>query len=180
MYTPDMKKKPIEMLIGMVNQANNFGFNPEDLEVLAPVVQEADTEGRDTKVDIDLTILPSEQEDDFVTFTYARIPLGELFGQINPGFREVDVPLNENGVPADADAFYAEILRKFGVNMDAENFEFSLKSAGVITVTAKPNNYAYIGSFDIAVVNSLASRIATTELQGFAMENVEANDQPAS
>lgn len=172
MYTPDMKKKPLQMLIGMVNQANGFGFKPEDLEVLAPVVQEADTDGRDTKVDIDLTILPSEQEDDFVTFTYARIPLDELFGQINPGFREVDVPLNENGVPADAGVFYAEVLRKFGVNMDTENFDYTLKSAGVLTVTAKSTNYAYTGSFDIAITNSLVSRVATVELEGFDQQNL--------
>ncbi|AQT27971.1 hypothetical protein pVa21_029 [Vibrio phage pVa-21] len=166
-YVTDMTKRPVEMLLGLINADNNLGLVEADVEILAPQTQAADVDGRNTNVQIDLEVLPSEVQDDFVTFEYERIDLATLFGAIAPEFREVDVPLNENGVPAVAADFYAEILRKFGVAMNETDFSYALKSAGVITITAAAGNLAYIGSFDIAVQSSLETRVATTVLNGF-------------
>lgn len=173
-YVTDMTLSPKNMLLGLINADNNLGIVESEAEVLAPVAITPDGEGRDTSVQVDLEVLPSEVEDDFVTFTYTRIDLATLFGAIAPTFREVDVPLNESGVPADADAFYAEVLRKFGVFMDTTNFTYALKSAGVITISAIATNLAYTGSFDISVESSLASRIATVVLDGFSKDSLVA------
>lgn len=167
-YVTDMTKRPVIMLLSLINADNNFGLVEDDVEILAPqVLGQADSDGRDTSVQIDLEVLPSEVEDDFVTFTYERVNLTALFGEISPEFREVDVPLNENGVPADAAVFYAECLRKFGVAMNTADFDYALKSTGLVTITAKASNLAYTGQFDIAVQSSLVTRVATTELAGF-------------
>lgn len=174
-YVTDMTKRPVEMLLGLINNDNNFGLVEADVEILAPTtIASPDEYGRDTSVQIDLEVLPSEVEDDFVTFTYIRIDLANLFSQFAPSVREVDVPLNLNGVPADAAVFYAEILRKFGVAMNTEDFEYELKSAGVITVKAKPTNLAYQGAFDINIGASLKTRVATTILDGFEIPTQDA------
>lgn len=166
-YVTDMTKRPVEMLLGLINADNNLGLVESDVEILAPQTQAADAEGRNTNVQIDLEVLPSEVQDDFVTFEYERIDLAALFGDISPEFREVDVPLNENGVPADSAVFWPEVQRKFGVAMNDADFEYALKSAGIVTISAKAGNLAYIGSFDIAVQSSLETRVATTVLNGF-------------
>lgn len=166
-YITDMTKTPIQMLLGLINADNDFGLLPVEVNALAPVITVADVDGRNTKIDIDLLVIPSEVEGDFVEFKYERIDLGTLFSQAGASFREVDVPLNVNGVPADASVFYAEILRKFGVAMNTTDFAYSLKAAGVITITANVANVAYIGSFDITVGNSLQTRVATKVLDGF-------------
>lgn len=166
-YVTDMTKRPVEMLLGLINNDNNLGLVESECEILAPQTQTADADGRNTSVKIDLEELPSEVEDDFVTFFYERISLENLFSKCGPVFREVDVPLNENGVPADSAVFWAEVSRKFGVAMNDADFEYALKSTGVVTITAKATNLSYIGAFDIDVQNSLATRVATTVLDGF-------------
>jgi len=87
-YVTDMTKRPVEMLLGLINADNGLGIVESEVEILAPVVQAADADGRNTTVDIDLSVLPSEVEDDFVTFSYERIELATLFGECNPSFRD--------------------------------------------------------------------------------------------
>lgn len=167
-YVTDMTKKPIEMVLGLLNNDNNLGLVEADVELKGLTVVET-PEGKifNTSIDIDLLTMPSEVVGDFVTFFYKRVDLTELFGDISANFREVDVPLNENGLPVDNAVFYAEALRKFGVAMTDEDFEITKKANGVLTVTAKATNIAYLNSFDIAVIDSLASRVAITQLVGF-------------
>lgn len=175
-YVTDMTKRPVEMLLGLINADNNLGLVEADVEILAPQVQAADVDGRNTNVQIDLETLPSEVQDDFVTFEYERIDLAALFSQIVPEFREVDVPLNENGVPTDSAVFWAEIQRKFGVAMNDVDFGYSLKSAGIVTISATVGNLAYTGQYDIVVQNSLETRVDNRQLNGF---NAPAEEQPA-
>ncbi len=167
-YVTDMTKRPVEMLLGLLNNDNNLGLVEADVDIQqlqAAVPPEGKT--YNTSVDIDLLSLPSEVTGDFVTFFYTRVDLATLFSEINPQFREVDVPLQENGLPVDNDVLFAEILRKFGVKMEAADFTVALKETGVLTITATATNLAYIGAFDIAVANSLASRVKVVQLDGF-------------
>lgn len=167
-YVTDFTKTPVQMLLGLINSDNNKGYLESDCEILAPVaLGTPDEGGRDTSIQIDLETLPSEVQDDFVTFFYERVALDVLFGEIAPTFREVDVELNENGLPVSASDFYNEIFRKFGVRMNETDFEYTLAEAGVITVAAVATNVAYKGNFDIAVQSSMVSRVQTTELDGF-------------
>lgn len=177
-FTPLFDKRPVENLIGLINQQNNKGYVEADLAIKAPVVVEATPAGNTTAIDIDLLNAPSEVDGDWVTFNYTRMPLADVFslvaGASKNVFREVDIALGEDGLPLDMDAFRAEILRKFGFLVTAEDYDISLKQAGVVLITAKATNVAYEGAFELNVIDSLATRIATTTLTGFTNANTEA------
>lgn len=176
-FTPLFDKRPVENLIGLVNQQNNKGYVEADLAIKAPVVVEATEQGNTTSVDIDLLNAPSEVDGDWVTFFYTRMGLADVFNLVAAAsknvFREVDIPLGEDGMPTDLDAFRAEILRKFGFLVTAEDYDISLKQAGVVLVTAKATNLAYSGAFELNVIDSLATRVANTTLAGFTQANSE-------
>lgn len=176
-FTPLFDKRPVENLIGLVNQQNNKGYVEADLAIKAPVVVEATEQGNTTSVDIDLLNAPSEVDGDWVTFFYTRMGLADVFNLVAAAsknvFREVDIALGEDGMPVDLDAFRAEILRKFGFLVTAEDYDISLKQAGVILVTAKATNLAYSGAFELNVIDSLATRVANTTLAGFTQANSE-------
>ena len=176
-FTPLFNERPVLNLIGLVNQQNNKGYLESDLAI-KPLVVVAETEaGNTTSVDIDLLNMPSEVDGDWVTFFYTRMGLTEVFSLIdaanNNTFREVDVPLGEDGLPTDLDAFRAEILRKFGFLVTAEDSDIILKAAGTVLITAKEANYAYTGAFELHVVDSLATRVAKTTLVGFTADQTE-------
>lgn len=176
-YTPLFNKRPVENLIGLVNQQNNKGYVEADLAIKAPVVVEATPEGNTTSIDIDLLNAPSEVDGDWVTFFYTRMGLADVFNLVAAAsknvFREVDIALGEDGLPTDMDAFRAEILRKFGFLVTAEDYDISLKQAGTVLITAKATNVAYTGAFELNVIDSLATRVAKTTLAGFTQANSE-------
>lgn len=173
-YITDMTKRPVEMLLGLLNDANNLSLGEADVEILPPVTVVPELgDIQDTTVQIDLLTLPSEVDGDYVEFSYKRIDLSELFSLFSPEFREVDVPLNVNGLPEDNAVFFAEILRKFGVAMTSDDFDVAVARTGVLLVSAKATNLAYTESFEISVNNSLASRITVDLLNGFEKPPVE-------
>lgn len=176
-FTPLFNERPVLNMIGLVNQQNNKGYVEADLAI-KPLVVVAETDaGNTTSVDIDLLNAPSEVDGDWVTFYYTRMGLAEVFSLIDAEskntFREVDIPLGEDGMPSDLDAFRAEILRKFGFLVTAEDYVISLKQAGTVLITAKDENYAYTGAFELHVVDSLATRVAKTTLVGFTADQTE-------
>ena len=167
-YITDLTKSPIENLVGLVNAQNNFGYTVAELAVrnLAAVVP---PEGHTYNTTVELDPLTNEVDGDYVAFHYRRMDLDTLFSQVTPAIHQALVPLDETGVPASAEGFYAEVLRKYGVNMNTTDFTFVKKSAGVITVSATDSNVAYIGSVDFAINSSLAARVATVKLSGFSL-----------
>ncbi len=176
-FTPLFNERPVLNMIGLVNQQNNKGYGEADLAIKPLVVVEATEAGNTTSVDIDLLNAPSEVDGDWVTFYYTRMGLGEVFSLIdaanNNTFREVDVALGEDGLPTDLPAFRAEILRKFGFLVTAEDYDISLKQAGTVLVTAKDANFAYTGAFELHVIDSLATRVAKTTLVGFTADQTD-------
>lgn len=182
-FTPLFNQRPILNLIGLVNEQNNKGYVEADLAVRPVVVVPETDAGNTTSVEIDLLNAPSEVDGDWVTFYYSRMELATVFSLITAEnkntFREVDIALGEDGMPSDLDAFRAEVLRKFGFLVTAEDYDISLKEAGVILITAKAENYAYTGAFELAVIDSLATRVAKTTLVGFTADSTE-DHVPAS
>lgn len=167
-YVTDFKKAPLENLLGMINEANNLGLVPGDV-ALRNLQAEVAPEGKTYNTSVEIDLLTNEVIDDFAKFTYKRVDLGTLFSLITPTVRQVDVPLNESGVPADATVLYAEMLRKFGTAFTTEDFTYDLKAPGVITVAAKASNLMYIGSVDVHIDASLAARVKYTILDGFVV-----------
>lgn len=181
-YVPNFTKAPAELLIALLNRDNDFTFGVEDYSVKDMDVLETPSEkGNDTVVLVDLLKIPSEVVGDYWEFFYKRMPLGEVFSEVTAEglnvFRQVDIELDENGFPVDLDAFRAEILRKYGFNVTAEDYDITLVSAGAGTgalkVAAKASNLAYTGEFTMGVVDSLAARVAKVDLEGFSKDSLD-------
>lgn len=171
-YTPQFQLSALENVVGLINQQNNTGFALADMNVKPLVVlDQPSANGGDTQIEIDLTKAPSEVDGDWVAFQYKRMSLTEIFSLVTAAgknvFREVDVAIGEDGLPEDQAAFFAEILRKYNFALTAEDFTLSLKSKGIIEITAKPENYAYTGSFEMGIFDSLATRVGKKVLAGF-------------
>lgn len=167
-YVTDMTKKPVEMLLGLINADNNFGLVEADvairnLTVITP------PEGKTYNTSVEVDLLTDEVQDEYVEFKYKRISLEELFSLIDPKFREVDVPVAPTGLPVDNQAFITELLRKFGVAFNTTDFSWVMKdgSTSIIELAASAGNLAYTGSVEIDVEASLATRVDNTLLDGF-------------
>lgn len=178
-YNPNIAKTPAQIFIGLINNRNNKGYVEADLNIKAPVaLEEATAAGGDTSADVDLLNMPSEVDGDWVTFSYKRMGLTELFAAVVAAskhkVREVDVPLDAQGFPADVAVFRAEVMRKYNFNITEEDYDITLESRGSIKVTAKATNLSYVNSFVIGVVDSLVTRVAKTTLQGFTADSTVA------
>lgn len=186
-YVPNFAKAPAELLIALLNRDNDFTFGVEDYSVKDMDVLETPSEkGNDTVVLVDLLEIPSEVVGDYWEFFYKRMPLSEVFSEVTTEglnvFRQVDIELDENGFPVDLDAFRAEILRKYGFNVTAVDYDITLVSAGAGTgalkVAAKASNLAYTGEFAMGVVDSLAARVAKVDLEGFSKDSLDLPEPP--
>ena len=174
-YFTNFTKTPLEMLLGLINNDNNFSMVPADVTVrnLEVITQAPSGDPANTSIEIDL--LTNEVTDDFATFYYNRIDLAHLFSLIDPSVRQVDVPVDANGLPVDNTVFITELLRKYGIAFNTNDFDVYSKYAqtgleadkGILMLVANASNVAYIGAVEIDVVASLATRVATTQLDGF-------------
>lgn len=167
-FTLDFKKTPLFNLIGLVNANNNKDYKPEDVNVLAPVAIPDVGDGRNTKVQIDLLIQPSDVDGDFVEFSYGRIPLEVIFANIDSG--DVDnmntsVVINEDG-SLNVDNVKSEMLRMYGFYVDEENYTFTLINPYLLTISTKDINLVYLGSFDIDL-SSIYGEEATKVVEDF-------------
>ena len=173
-YITDFTKTPKLMLIGLINNDNNFGLVEADV-AFRNLQTEVTPVGKTYNTSVEVDLLTDEVVDDFVKFFYKRVDLVELFSLIDPRFREVDVPLDDvTGLPSDNAVFVAELLRKFGVAFNAADFTWAEKAGvpGTLVLTAAASNLAYTGEVDIDIEASLASRVDNTQLEGFYNPNV--------
>lgn len=174
-YVTNFTKTPLEMLLGLLNNDNNFSLVPDDVAVrnITEITQAPSGNYYNTSIEIDL--LTNEVTDDFATFYYNRIDLTYLFSLIDPSVRQVDVPVDANGLPLDNTVFITELLRKYGIAFNTNDFAVYSKYAqsgqeadkGILLLVAEISNVAYFGAVEIDVVASLAARVATTQLDGF-------------
>lgn len=174
-YVTNFTKTPLEMLLGLINNDNNFSLVPADVAVrnITEITQAPSGSPANTSIEIDM--LTNEVQDDFVTFYYNRIDLAYLFSLIDPSVRQVDVPVDANGLPVDNTVFITELLRKYGIAFNTNDFDvYSMYARtgqeadkSILVLDANVSNVAYIGSVEIDVLASLAARVATTQLDGF-------------
>lgn len=178
-YFTNFTKTPLEMLLGLLNNDNNFSLTPDDVAVRNVAVITHAPSGKPYNTSIEIDLLTNEVTDDFATFYYNRVDLVTLFSLIDPKIRQVDVPTDPvTGLPTDYAVFTAELLRKFGVAFNPVDFDFTTKYAttgieadkAILVITANDENVSYIGSVEVDVLaslDSLATRVATTQLDGF-------------
>ena len=174
-YVTNFTKTPLEMLLGLLNNDNNFSLTPDDVAVRNVATITHAPSGRLYNTSIEIDLLTNEVTDDFATFYYSRVDLAHLFSLIDPSVRQADVPVDANGLPLDNTVFITELLRKYGIAFNTNDFDVYSKYAqtgleadkGILMLVANASNVAYIGAVEIDVVASLATRVATTQLDGF-------------
>ena len=175
-YVTNFTKTPLEMLLGLLNNDNNFSLTPDDVAVRnVAAITHAAPSGRLYNTSIEIDLLTNEVTDDFATFYYSRVDLAHLFSLIDPSVRQADVPVDANGLPLDNTVFITELLRKYGIAFNTNDFDVYSKYAqtgleadkGILLLVANVSNVAYFGAVEIDVVASLAARLATTQLDGF-------------
>jgi hypothetical protein len=99
---------------------------------------------------------------------------------IEPSVRQVDVPVDEYGLPVDNIVFITELLRKYGIAFNTNDFDVYSKYAqtrleadkGILLLVANASNVAYFGAVEIDVVASLAARLIYTQLDGFTIDSL--------
>ena len=179
-YVTNFTKTPLEMLLGLLNNDNNFSLVPADVAVRNLEVITQAPSGNDANTSIEIDLLTNEVQDDYAKFYYNRIDLTYLFSLIEPSVRQVDVPVDEYGMPVDNNVFITELLRKYGVAFNTNDFAVYSKYAnsgleadkGILLLVADASNVAYFGAVEIDVVASLAARLATTQLDGFTKDSL--------
>lgn len=169
----NMKVTPVAMLLSTINTQNNISLTEADVKIKAPQViadaveEDAVLDGQPVKVtrntSVEVDVLSDEVKDDFVTFKYQRISLTNLFSQVEPMIREVDV--KKDGAVTVADVI-AEILRKYSVLTSDLDFEYTI-TQNLITLIAKDTNLAFIDRVSFTVEQSLFTRINLVDLDGF-------------
>lgn len=175
-YTPNFAQEPKLLLLGLVNNDNSKGYGPADVDIQNLQVLAGDhASGKNTSVDIDLLIEPSEVVGDFVTFNYDRMDVATVFSAIvaasKHNIREIQA-IDTDGSLIVAD-FIAEVLRKYGFAFNTADYTFEMPTANQIKVTAKAGNLAYIGEVTFTVDAALRTRIADTDVSGFTKENID-------
>ena len=175
-YTPNFAQAPNLLLLGLINNDNSKGYGPADVDIQNLTVLAAEHEsGKNTSVDIDLLIEPSEVVGDFVTFTFDRMDLTAVFADIIAGskhnIREIEA-VDENGQLVVAD-FISEVSRKYGFAFNTADYDFSMPTANSILVAAKASNLAYIETVTFVVDAALRTRVATPSVAGFTQGDID-------
>lgn len=168
-YNPNVLLTPAQICVALINHDNQKGYDIADLNFKAPVVLTDDPTGKNTRVETDLLVDPSEVDGDFVSFTYNRIDLANAFSvAVANGlnnFREIEV--KEDGQLVNTKVI-SEILRKYSVAINETDFEITMPTASTVKVKAKVDNLAWIGEANFTIDSSLATRIAIKDMDEFA------------
>lgn len=171
-YKPNFSKTPIEILTALINHDNNKSFSPEDMLIgeIEVIDHTSHPTGKNTRVTIDLTNLPSEVDGDFVEFTYNRVPLWNLFSSIRDNqldrVRELSIVV---GNVFQSELFYDLLLAVYGVRASDEDFACQYdRPTNTVRLEAKVNNPAYTGMTIFNLDLSLASRVLVVDLDGFS------------
>lgn len=174
-YTPNFALAPKLLLLGLINNDNNKGYGPADVDIKNLTVLSGHASGKNSSVDIDLLVEPSEVVGDFVTFYFDRMDVANVFSAIvaasKNNIREIEA-IDKQGQLVVAD-FIAEVQRKYGFAFNETDYTFEMPTASQIKVTAVAGNLAYTGEVTFAVDAALRTRIATPSMEGFTQENVD-------
>lgn len=168
-YVPNFSLLPSEIALALINNDNNKGYTLSDINFKAPVALDGHATGKNTELESDLLVDPSEVDGDFVAFHYDRMTIGAIFDEVVTAgannLREVEVKDSEGQIIV-ANVI-SEVSRKYGFAINVTDFEITMPTASQVRVSAKPENMAYIGNVTFVVDSGLSSRVSITKLDGF-------------
>lgn len=158
----DIKKAPIDMLLGLFNEQNGTAYTSETLKI------HDDVDHTGERSSITVETLLDESDIRTATITYDPIPINELFSLTGIKLREVDI--FDEAHQHDASKILAEINRKYGLYTDSENYVLdSIDGATVFSASA--TNPVYVGSVQVDYELSLHTRVSNKWLEGFTTDN---------
>lgn len=175
MYVVDFKKPSNGLLLGLVNFDNKDNPDWEDIlleDVILVQPPEAQPQGsaKNTK-----TIIRTKK-DEFtvrdVEVFYNRIDINYLFSAVGLFVQELNLDEDGEGGFLLNQKTFDEINRKYGLNFTSEDFSM-YRDGERYAVRSIEDSLAYIGNRDINIIPSLATRVATTALDGFFVINHE-------
>lgn len=130
-------------------------FDETKVEISEPRVTEENQNGDNTVV-----VLKAKPASGYIgnkTVLYTRLDLGRVFSGVSPAL-DLDAD-------SETDVILKTINDKFGLDLD-EDIEI-LKEARSLTVSAKVNNYKYIGFVKVLLAETL-DKVFTTNPDGFS------------
>lgn len=175
MYVVDFKKPSNELLLGLVNFDNKDNPDWEDIlleDVILVQPPEAQPQGsaKNTK-----TIIRTKK-DEFsvrdVEVFYNRIDINYLFSAVGLFVQELNLDEDGEGGFLLNQKTFDEINRKYGLSLSSEDFSM-YRDGERYVIRSEEDSLAYIGTRDINVIPSLATRVATTALDGFFVVNYD-------
>lgn len=161
----------VNKLLALVNRDNNTNIVDDQITLGLPLVNPDAGIARDTK--ITLSAVPGKGFRGAVTVWYNRIDLSILFKNVSAN---VGLEITEGMT---TDALIPLINAKYGTDFEVSDFEAAtplVVEGGTATLTAKTDNVAYKGAFDVAYgleEIALDSVVLVTTLTGFNYPNAD-------
>lgn len=169
MYVVDFRKSAHELLLGLINFENKDNPDwepilPEDVILIQPPTALPASSPKNTKTTI------RTKKDEFtvrdVDVFYNRISIDILFSAVGLFVQELNIDkIGETGFAMNSKVF-DEINRKYGVNFGPDDFAL-FRDGDRYVIRAEDKSLVFIGRRDINIIPSLATRVATTALDGF-------------
>ena len=134
-------------------------FDETKVEISEPRVTEENQNGDNTVV-----VLKAKPASGYIgnkTVLYTRLDLGRVFSGVSPAL-DLDAE-------SETDVIVKTINDKFGLDLD-EDVEI-LKEARSLTVSAKVNNYKYIGFVKVLLAETL-DKVISTNPEGFSYTSI--------
>lgn len=161
----------VNKLLALINRDNHTNIVEDQITLGLPLVNPDAGIARDTK--ITLSSVPGKGFRGSVTVWYNRIDLSILFKNVSAN---VGLELTEGMT---SDVLIPLINEKYGTDFEVADFEAAtplVVEGGTVTFTAKSDNVAYKGSFDVAYgleEIALDSVVLITTLTGFNYPNAD-------
>lgn len=161
----------VNKLLALVNRDNHTNIVDDQITLGLPLVNPDAGIARDTK--ITLSAVPGKGFRGSVTVWYNRIDLSILFKNVSAN---VGLEITEGMT---SDVLIPLINEKYGTDFEVADFEAAtplVVEGGTVTFTAKADNVAYKGAFDVKYgleEIALDSVVLVTTLTGFNYPNAD-------
>ena len=170
-YVVDYSKLPRTLLRELINYTN--GIELMDEQITIGNLRPSELEGYNTAVDV--TWVTTADMVGTVKVNFNRIDLGHLFSLTGLSVKELNVTVDDDHKVVLLDsqeksAFFNEVKRRYGLDFTTFMEQFTVDNVGGKQYF-KPSadNVAYTGQVELVVEQSLATRVAKLELNGFTL-----------
>jgi len=167
-YPVDFTLSPLTLLIGQMNFDNHFSYTPAQFALRnLKTVSLSTGAGANTSIELDLLTAPSDVVGDWVTFSYIRMSLANIW-TTPPLLTPAQVGLDRNTQTITIPTLIASLASQLYLDETDYTFAFDYRNRRV-TITAASTNVAYTGSVTLLVdvPIGLKELVTLRQLNGF-------------